>query len=131
MVLDYNISKRIKIGIISTAAVVGIGAAIYFYSQTAGCSRQVKTIQSSFDDGLIRIAYVYSMDGELLSVYAGKFDIDYDQNRIVFDDEYDKRHQIFTNSGTVITDEINEEEFEKIKQEGKVKIFTKDNSQAM
>jgi hypothetical protein len=43
--------------------------------------------------------------GNLLKTYEGKFDIDYDDNRIIFDDETGKRHVIYYPTGTVIVDE--------------------------
>ena len=114
---------------ISIAALLAttIAGGTYALTQTAGCSRWVKSVHSNFDDGLVRVVYVYSMDGELIAEYAGKFDIDYDSERIIFDDENGKRHLIYFGSGSVVVDEITEEELSMIQSEssnGSVKVYT-------
>lgn len=74
-----------------------------------GCSeswdREVKNFESDFGGGLNRTVKVYSATGELITTYTGKFDIDYSEERILFDDEKDKRHVIYFKNGTVTVDE--------------------------
>jgi len=41
----------------------------------------------------------------MIKTYDGKFDIDHDDNRIIFDDEQGKRHVIYYPTGTVVVDE--------------------------
>ena len=49
---------------------------------------------------------MYDMNGGLIQEYSGKFDIDYDDDRIIFDDENNKRHVIYYPTGTIIIDEV-------------------------
>ena len=42
--------------------------------------------------------------------YDGEFDVTYDNDRILFDDEKGLRHIIYYPTGTVIVDEVEEEE---------------------
>ena len=74
---------------------------------------------------MYRTVRIYDVNGELISEYAGYFDVTYDDNRIIFDDENDQRHQIFVGTGTVEIDEVSKEEVEKLQQDGNVKVYTK------
>lgn len=56
--------------------------------------------------GTERTVEVYDATGNLLKTYRGKFDIDYDDSRIIFDDEENRRHVIYYPTGTVIVDEV-------------------------
>ena len=112
-----RILKTVRNLVLSALIVAPVGGCTYALTQTAGCSRWVKSVQSDFDDGLIRVVYVYSMDGELIAEYAGKFDVDYDSERIIFDDENGERHLIYFGSGSVVIDEISEEELALIRSD--------------
>lgn len=112
---DYLRHERIKKLVIGVTIAAVISGGTFALSQTAGCGRMAKTIHSDFDNGLNRVVYVYSMDGDLMAEYAGKFDIDSNTERIIFDDEYNRRHQIYFGYGIAIIDEITEEELETIK----------------
>ena len=48
------------------------------------------------------------MDGDVLAHYKGKFDVEYSDERILFDDENGQRHIIYFKSGTVVVDEVSE-----------------------
>ena len=135
MYLEREQSEKIKAiagktvkGIAAAGLAIAVAFGGYSCSQTAGCSRMYKTIHSDFDDGLVRVIYVYSMEGELTAVYAGKFDIDSNEERIIFDDEFDKRHQIYIGTGSAIIDEITEEELKEIRKEDNTKVYTKTSS---
>ena len=106
--------RKIVMTGISASIAVGVGVGTYALTQTAACGRMSKTLQSSMDNGLLRVVYVYSTDGELVAEYAGKFDVDADEERIVFDDENNQRHMIYYGSGTIVVDEISEEQLMKI-----------------
>lgn len=43
--------------------------------------------------------------GDVIRTYKGKFDIDYDGQRVKFDDEEGHRHIIIPGMGTVFIDE--------------------------
>lgn len=78
---------------------------LFYYNNTASGKRAYKTQESNFNYGIERTVEVYDVTGNLLKTYEGKFDIDYDDNRIIFDDENGKRHVIYYPTGTVIVDE--------------------------
>lgn len=80
-----------------------------YYSKTEAGKRAIKSQDSNFNGGITRRVRVYDMDGDLLSEYTGKFDVDYSDERILFDDENNQRHVIYFKSGTIIVDEIEED----------------------
>ena len=76
----------------------------YFNSNATG-RRAFKTQESNFNNGIERIVKVYDVNGKLITEYDGKFDITYDDDRILFDDENGKRHIVYYPTGTVVIDE--------------------------
>ena len=56
--------------------------------------------------GIQRKVTVYDMEGDIIKEYEGKFDVDYDNDRIIFDDEHGLRHIIYYPTGTVIIDDV-------------------------
>lgn len=78
----------------------------WYYTSTAKGLRAVKTQQSEFNNGINRQVTVYDMNGKVIKSYEGKFDVTYDDDRILFDDEKGFRHIIYYPTGTVIIDEI-------------------------
>lgn len=101
-------SKHKVLGVVFFAAiVVAVWFSLQFYfNNTASGARALKTQESNFSKGLERVVKVYDAEGELIQQYNGKLDVDYDDNRIVFDDEEGKRHIIYYPTGTVIVDEV-------------------------
>lgn len=96
------------VGIVISAIMWGVVA--WYYNSTEAGKRARKTQDSNFNGGITRRVRVYDMDGDLLEEYKGKFDVDYSSERIMFDDDNSKRHVIYFKSGTIIVDEIKEEE---------------------
>lgn len=88
--------------VLSTFVLMGM---LWYFNNTAAGSRALKSQQSNFSGGIDRIVRVYDMSGGLIQQYDGRFDVDYDENRIIFDDENGKRHVIYYPTGTVIIDE--------------------------
>lgn len=84
--------------------IICIGISWWQLNSASG-KRAYKTQQSNFVGGIERTITVYDVNGEIIESYSGKFDIDYDDDRIVFDDEDNKRHVIFYPTGTVIVNE--------------------------
>ena len=78
----------------------------WWYNNTASGSRALKSQESNFNNGIERRVEVYDATGNLIKTYEGKFDIEYDDDRILFDDENGLRHVIYYPTGTVIVDEI-------------------------
>lgn len=103
---DFGMFIGVVVGLIVSGLVLGI--MMWYFGNTASGKRAIKTQRSDFDDGLKRTISVYDIEGDLIKEYSGKFDIGYDGNKILFDDENNKRHIIYYPTGTVIIDEIGE-----------------------
>ena len=69
-------------GIVSLLAIIALCIAL---SQTASCSRWVKTQQSNFSGGMERTVTVYDYSGNVIAEYEGLIDIDYGDGRVLFD----------------------------------------------
>ena len=78
----------------------------WYYTNTATGTRAVKTQKSELLNGIERTVTVYDMEGDIIKTYEGKFDVTYDNDRILFDDEQGLRHIIYYPTGTVIVDEV-------------------------
>lgn len=78
----------------------------WYFNNTASGQRAIKTQESNFNMGIDRKVCVYDATGNLIKEYEGKFDVDYDDDRIIFDDEKGLRHIIYYPTGTVIIDEV-------------------------
>lgn len=78
---------------------------LWWYNNTESGKRAFKTQESNLTGGIEREVSVYDVEGELIKSYSGKFDVVYDNDRILFDDENGKRHVIYYPTGTVIIDE--------------------------
>lgn len=104
---DEEIVKGIIVIIISIGLIIGtVLLTNWYYKNTESGKRAIKTQESNFNKGIEREVKVYDVSGELIKEYKGKFDVDYDNNRIIFDDESNKRHIIYYTTGTVIIDEL-------------------------
>lgn len=100
-------NKTVLLVILVILTVIAVIGVTWYYTGTAVGRRAWKSQQSNFTNGLNREVKVYSMDGKLIKEYSGKFDIEYDDDRILFDDEKGNRHIIYYPTGTVIVDEVN------------------------
>ena len=95
--------------VLTVIACVGIVLGFrWYYNSTAEGARALKTQESNFNNGIQRTVKVYDATGGLIQEYSGKFDIEYDDDRILFDDENGLRHIIYYPTGTVIVDETGE-----------------------
>ena len=103
---DSKTGKIVTIAIALVLSVALLGAFNWYYTSTASGSRAVKTQQSNLDNGIQRTVTVYSATGEIIKEYEGKFDVEYDDDRILFDDENGLRHVIYYPTGTVVIDEV-------------------------
>ncbi len=75
-------------------------------SCSESCARSCKDMQSDYNGGLYRIVKVYDINGNLVTEYEGKFDIETDnETYILWDDEMGKRHIIYYTTFNVIIDE--------------------------
>lgn len=100
----------IGIGIVFIVVSVALVGALYvgmnwYYTATESGKRAFKTQKSNLEAGIERSVKVYDMNGDLLQEYSGRFDVAYNSDRILFDDEDGKRHVIYYPTGTVIIDE--------------------------
>ena len=87
---------------ICTIIMIGM---MWYFNNTASGRRTFKSQESNFNNGIERIVKVYDVNGKLITEYDGKFDITYDDDRILFDDENGKRHIVYYPTGTVVIDE--------------------------
>ena len=71
----------------------------------ASIKRWLKDKQSEISNGIERTVEVYDINGKLIKKYEGKFDIEWQDDRIKFDDENNQRHIIYFKTGTIIVDE--------------------------
>lgn len=94
----------VLIGVILSGII--LAGMLWYYNNTAAGARAYKTQESNFNMGINRKVTVYDMEGDVIKEYTGKFDIEYDDDRILFDDEYGLRHIIYYPTGTVIVDEV-------------------------
>ena len=78
----------------------------WYYNNTADGARALKSQESNFNMGIKRKVTVYDMEGDVIQEYEGKFDVEYDNDRILFDDDKGLRHIIYYPTGTVIIDEV-------------------------
>lgn len=78
------------------------------YSNTAAGQRAYKDQQSNFNvNQITREVIVYDINGDVITTYTGKFDIETDNEKyILFDDENGLRHIIYYTTGTVIVNEV-------------------------
>ena len=107
----YETSDSIIGMIISIAITLVITIAMWvgtswYYNNTEDGARALKTQDSNFNGGIERQVIVYDANGEIIEEYQGKFDVEYDSNQILFDDENGQRHIICFGSGTVIINEV-------------------------
>ncbi len=64
-----------------------------------------KNWESETNGGLERIVKVYSPNGQLLSTYEGKINIQYDESRVIFQIDRDKRISIYSDTAIVVVEE--------------------------
>lgn len=78
------------------------------YSNTAAGQRAYKDQQSNFNvNQITREVIVYDINGDVITTYTGKFDIETDNEKyILFDDENGLRHIVYYTTGTVIVNEV-------------------------
>lgn len=69
---------------------------------TESCARSCKSCSSDLNGGLERTVKVYSQTGELIAEYEGKFDIEENEGKVLFD--IDGKRVIIYNA-LVITEE--------------------------
>ena len=98
------------VGIFIVVFIIGLVLIItpIVYSNTASGQRAYKDQQSNFNvNQITREVIVYDINGNVITTYTGKFDIETDNEKyILFDDEDGLRHIIYYTTGTVIVNEV-------------------------
>lgn len=112
IVVNFDSKKATAItAVVSTILIIVMWfGGIWYYTSTESGKRAVKSQDSNFHGGIEREVIVYDMDGDEIERFRGRFDVDYSDERIMFDDENGNRHVIYFKSGTVIVNEIGGEE---------------------
>jgi hypothetical protein len=105
--LDLEGKTKTIIGIIATVVVAIIIVVIaLIVSKTEYGKRLIKDTKSNFQGGIDRTIVVYDFEGDEISRYEGKFDIDSSsEGELKFEDENGKRHIIYYSTGTIFVDE--------------------------
>lgn len=98
-----NPAPAIIVGIVLVVALMG--CMLFYFNFTASGKRAFHSQESELQNGLDRSVRVYDVQGELIYEYEGHFDIDYNEERIIFDDENGNRHIIYYSVATVIIEE--------------------------
>ena len=86
-------------------AAIFFGMAFYYNGTEAG-KRAFHTQDSELQGGLDRSVRVYDVQGDLIYEFEGRFDVDYDDDRVIFDDENGNRHVIYYSVATVVIEEL-------------------------
>lgn len=95
--------------LVAILIIAGIwGISVWYYENTEGGKRALKSQESNLSGGITREVKVYDVEGDIIATYKGKFDIEYDNDRVLFDDEKGNRHIIYYPTGNVIIDEVGE-----------------------
>ena len=102
---NFNEFSKKKRNIIIVVIITILVLFIPLFINRASFGRFMKDVKSEWGNGLERSVEVYDVNGNLIKKYEGKFDIEYDSDRIRFDDENGKRHVIYYKTGTIIVDE--------------------------
>lgn len=104
---EIGLDRSCLVGLIATITltIATCSGLIFWLYGTESGKRAIKDTKSNLSGGIERIVTVYDIYGEPIKEYSGKFDIEYDSDRIKFDDENGKRHIIYYTTGTVIIDE--------------------------
>ena len=97
--------KKIGFGV-SGGAILFIIIVLVIVLNTASGHRWMKSVQSDFGNGLTREIVVYDAVGNEIYSQTGKFDIEFYDDRIMYDDENGNRHNIYFKTGTVIVNEV-------------------------
>lgn len=87
------------------ASTILLGFMLWYFGSTEEGKRAMKSQESNFNGGIEQTVKVYDVKGDIIAEYEGKFDIDSNENRIIFDDENGKRHIIYYKTATVVIDE--------------------------
>ena len=82
-----------------------LGFMLWYFGNTEKGKREMKSQESNFNGGIERTVKVYDIKGDIIAEYEGKFDVAYNENRIMFDDENGKRHIVYYSVATVVIDE--------------------------
>lgn len=104
-VQDEGKAKAVTVIISIVLCAILFGVMLFYYQHTARGVRSLKDQESNLNKGVERVVRVYDIHGEEIQRYEGKFDIQYDETRILFDDQANHRHTIYPGAGTVIIDE--------------------------
>ena len=105
--MDWKGGESLKVKIKKAVLIAALVASVTVLSGCgANWERQKKNWDSEFLGGLNREIIVYSATGAEVWRFIGKFDVDFSEGRILFDDENNMRHTVYFQNGTVIVNEI-------------------------
>ena len=89
--------------------VMAVFPLVWLYGTEAG-ERAQRTFSSDWGGGVERVVSVYDVEGDRIARYEGRFDVDSNPDRIIFDipngDGTSRRVLIWTATSTVIIEEV-------------------------
>ena len=103
---ESKTTAAIGIAITLIISAIFVGYSLFWLNGTEGGKRAKKSFSSNYSGGIEREVKIYDVVGNEIASYKGKFDIEYQKERIIFEDENGKLHNIYFKSGIVIVDEI-------------------------
>jgi hypothetical protein len=83
----FLLSDNLKVTTVAGIAsfVIVFGCIAWYLTGTESGKRTVKSFQSDIGHGIERTVYVYDREGDLIKKYEGKFDIETNDNKVLFD----------------------------------------------
>ena len=103
---DEKGPTRIIAPVVTLILTVGYIIFCYWYmNNTQEGRRTIRDINNNFINSIEREVIVYDINGKVIQTFKGSFDIEYKDDRIMFDDD-DGRHIIYFKTGTIIVNDI-------------------------
>lgn len=83
----YFVSEDWKTTLISAIISIFVifGGITWYLTGTQSGQREIKNFKSDVGNGIERTVYVYDREGDLIKTYKGKFDIEDNENKVLFD----------------------------------------------
>ena len=95
--------RYFEIAIIAVLVIAIIVVPIVVASKSAPFQRRLKSFTSEYGGGINRTITVYDYSGNEIKSWSGKFDVESNESKVLFDDENGKRVIIY--NGIVINEE--------------------------
>ena len=78
----------------------------WWCNNTESGKRAMKSQEINFNNNIEREVKVYDINGEVVESYRGRFDVSYNDEQVMFDDEQGHRHIIYFKTGMVTVNDV-------------------------